>query len=75
MSPVFAIFAPTAVSSAGTAATAIFGMVGAGAGLAYDAIGMRSPFRITSMMLFGVIIIISGKFKFENKVKYDKNRT
>ena len=35
MSPIFAVFPPTAVSSAGTAATAVFGMVGAGAGLAY----------------------------------------
>ncbi len=36
----------------------------AGAGLAYDVIGSKSPFYITSIMLFGVMILISEKFKF-----------
>ena len=36
----------------------------AGAGLAYDVIGSKSPFYLTSIMLFGVILLISEKFPF-----------
>ncbi len=39
-------------------------MGAAGAGIAYDLIGSKSPFYITSVMLFGAMILISGKFKF-----------
>ncbi len=38
----------------------------AGAGLAYDVIGTKSPFYITSVMLFGAMILISGKFNLRN---------
>ena len=42
----------------------------AGAGLTYDVIGPKSPFYITSIMLFGVIILISGKINFiKNKLQ------
>ena len=39
-------------------------MGAAGAGIAYDLIGAKSPFYITSVMLFGAMLLISGKFKF-----------
>ena len=40
----------------------------AGAGLAYDLIGPKSPFYITSLMLFGVIILIIEKIDLKKNV-------
>ncbi len=43
-------------------------MGAAGAGLAYDLIGPKSPFYLTSLMLFGVIILIIEKVDFRKKL-------
>ena len=46
----------------------------AGAGLAYDVVGAKSPFYITSTMLFGVIVLISGKVNFKNNKENDQDK-
>ena len=46
----------------------------AGAGIAYDVIGAKSPFYITSIMLFGAMILISGNFQFlKNHTQNEQN--